>query len=164
MGRSTAVEPSPSPPESTRRLCRRFHQVGLQLGRTQRGREPFPLDDEYDVQDLLHALLRLHFDDIRPEEWTPSYAGSPARVDFLLKAERIVIEVKSTRDGLADRQLGKQLIEDVAHYRFSQDCGQQVCFIYDPEQRVCNPIGLSRDIESQCADGFGVVVLIGPQR
>ena len=55
------------------------------------------IKDEYDVQDLLNALLRLNFDDVRPEEYTPSYAGSSTRVDFLLKKEKIVIEVKKTR-------------------------------------------------------------------
>lgn len=43
------------------------------------------LEDEYDVQDLPHALLLLYFDDVRAEEWTPSYAGKSARMDFLLK-------------------------------------------------------------------------------
>jgi hypothetical protein len=34
-------------------------------------------------QDLLHTILKLHFDDIRPEEWTPSYYNNPqpARAD-----------------------------------------------------------------------------------
>jgi len=40
--------------------------------------------DEYDVQNLLHAILKLHFEDIRPEEWAPSYAASSKRMDFLL--------------------------------------------------------------------------------
>ena len=57
-------------------------------------RAPLEIDDEYDVQDALHAILKLHFKDIREEEYTPSYAGSSSRVDFLLKEEQIVIEVK----------------------------------------------------------------------
>ena len=28
------------------------------------------------------------FDDIRPEEYTPSYAGGSSRIDFLLKDEK----------------------------------------------------------------------------
>jgi REase_DpnII-MboI len=32
------------------------------------------IKDEYDVQDLLHAILRAFFDDVRPEEFVPSYA------------------------------------------------------------------------------------------
>jgi hypothetical protein len=46
------------------------------------GRPTLGVGDEYDVQDLLHALLRLFFDDIRPEERTPSYAGESTRMDF----------------------------------------------------------------------------------
>jgi REase_DpnII-MboI len=62
------------------------------------------ITDEYDVQDHLHALLRLHFDDVREEEWTPSYGGARARMDFLLKRERKVVETKMTWAGLEQRK------------------------------------------------------------
>ena len=40
-------------------------------------------------------------------------------MDFLLKNEEISIEVKMTRDGLKDKELGEQLIIDIAkrHYK-----------------------------------------------
>ncbi|MCZ8227650.1 MAG: hypothetical protein O9249_00855, partial [Burkholderiaceae bacterium] len=53
----------------------RFHAVAVQLRDRYSGRPTLDVNDEYDVQDLMHALLRLHFDDVRPEEWVPSYAG-----------------------------------------------------------------------------------------
>ena len=56
---------------------------------------------------------QLHFDDIRPEEWTPSYAGSSARMDFLLKKEQIVLEIKKTRKGLVAKEAGEQLIVEL---------------------------------------------------
>ena len=65
-------------------------------------RETLKIEDEYDVQDLLHALLLLYFDGVRAED----YAGKSSRMDFLLKNERVVIEVKKTRLGLADKELG----------------------------------------------------------
>ena len=34
------------------------------------GRGTIAFNDEYDVQDAMHALLRLHFTNVRPEEWT----------------------------------------------------------------------------------------------
>jgi hypothetical protein len=40
------------------------------------------VQDEYDVQDILKALLRVHFNDVRPEEPNPSIAGQSPRVDF----------------------------------------------------------------------------------
>lgn len=138
----------------------RFHQVVVQLRRRREDRPTLEVGDEYDVQDLLHALLRLHFDDIRPEEWTPSYAGSSARMDFLLKKTGIVIEVKKTRHGLADRQVSKELIDDIAHYGGHADCTHLVCFVYDPEERITNPTGLKADLENQSRDGLAVEVVI----
>lgn len=76
------------------RMFMRFYKIARQLRNRHDNRQTLSIEDEYDVQDLLHALLHLYFDDIRPEEWTPSYAGKSARVDFLLKNEKTVIEVK----------------------------------------------------------------------
>lgn len=36
---------------------------------------------------------------MRPEKWTPSYAGACSRMDFLLKREQIGLEAKKTRAG-----------------------------------------------------------------
>jgi hypothetical protein len=60
------------------------------------GRSTLEITDEYDAQDLFTAMLKLHFDDVRPEEWTPSYAGNSSRIDFLLKEFGLAIEVKMT--------------------------------------------------------------------
>jgi REase_DpnII-MboI len=80
-------------------ICAKFHVAAKQLEDRYENRPTLRIKDEYDVQDLLHVLLRVHFEDIRPEEWTPSYAGTSSRVDFLLKSEQIVIEAKITRPG-----------------------------------------------------------------
>jgi hypothetical protein len=144
------------------RLCLRFHAVCRQLQDRHSGRSTLNVDDEYDVQDLLHALLRLHFDDIRPEEWTPSYAGGSSRVDFLLKPERIVIEVKKTRASMKAGDLGAQLIIDIARYERHPDCGTLVCFVYDPEGRVGNPVGLERDLEGHSGK-LKVRVIVAPK-
>ena len=66
-------------------ICWRFHLVARQLRFRHDNRATLDIQDEYDVQDLLHALLLLHFVDVRPEEYTPSYAGKASRMDFLLK-------------------------------------------------------------------------------
>ena len=119
------------------------------------------VQDEYDAQDLLHALLFIHFEDVRAEEWSPSYCGKSSRMDFLLNREQIVVEVKKTRDGLGARELGTQLIEDIARYQVHPDCHALVCFAYDPEQLVANPRGLETDLSR---DGpFPVRVYIRPK-
>ena len=60
-----------------------IHNVVRQLSHRYANRTTIEINDEYDVQDLFHALLTLYFDDIRNEEWTPSYAGACARHDFI---------------------------------------------------------------------------------
>lgn len=141
-----------------RRIFTRFHRIARQLRSRHDNRPTLSVNDEYDVQDLLHALLRLYFDDVRPEEWTPSYAGKSARMDFLLKTEKTVIEVKKTRRGLADKELGDQLIIDVDRYRSHPNCKKLICFVYDPEGRIGNPDGLTNDLNDQ-HKGFAEIII-----
>jgi hypothetical protein len=144
------------------RICLRFHAAARTLRARHDNRPTLEIEDEYDVQDLLHGFLRLHFDDIRPEEWTPSYAGRASRLDFLLRAERIVVEVKKMRSSLPVGKLGEELIIDRARYERHPDCDTLVCFIYDPEGRIGNPHGLERDLEDH--DGrLKVRVIVSPK-
>src|SRR5437870_10888097 len=120
-------------------MCRRFHLIASQLQIRPESRSTLQINDEYDVQYLIHALLTLYFDDIRKEEGTPSHAGKSSRMDFLLKDELIVIETKMTRDGLGDKELGEELALDIEWYKEHRDCKTLVCFVYDPEKRLKNP-------------------------
>lgn len=119
------------------------------------------VDDEYDVQDLFHALLRIPFDDVRPEEWTPSYAGGASRVDFLLPEIEAVVEIKKSRPGLSAREVGEQLIVDIAKYRKHPTCRTLFCFVYDPDGRIANPRGIENDLNAT-QDELTVRVLIAP--
>ncbi len=138
----------------------RFHHVVRQLRSRYNNRNTLDIEDEYDVQDLLHALLKLYFDDVRTEEWVPSYAGGSSRMDFLLKDEKVVIEVKKTRSHLRDRDLGEQLIIDIEKYQAHPDCERLICFVYDPEGLLGNPAGIEKDLKSK--HGGFVDVIIKP--
>jgi REase_DpnII-MboI len=61
--------------------------------------------------------LDVFFDDVRAEDFVPQRAGSRSRLDFLLKAERIVVESKMTQSGLGARA---------------------VALVYDPDQLIAN--------------------------
>ena len=143
-------------------LCERFHAVVKQLRDRHEDRPTIEVEDEYDVQDLLHGLLKVHFTDIRTEEWTPSYAGSSARMDFLIKKESLVIEVKRTRKGMGPREVGEQLIIDIQKYKAHADCKCLICFVYDPEGRIGNPAGIETDL-SKSYEGMNVIVIVAPK-
>ncbi|MEW2356217.1 hypothetical protein [Spirillospora sp. NPDC029432] len=140
-------------------LCRNFPEFLEPLQDRPRERPSFIVEDEYDVQDALHALLRIFFDDVRPEDFVPEYGGAKSRVDFLLKAERIVIEVKMTRKGLAAKEIGEQLITDIARYKSHPDCGALVAFVYDPDRKIKNRRALESDLTRR-HDGLSVYVYI----
>lgn len=143
-------------------ICNRFRLIVRQLRVRHASRDTLEIEDEYDVQDLLHAILHLHFNDIREEEYNPSYAGSSSRSDFLLKEEEIVIEVKKTRKGLDAKKVGEELIIDISRYRVHPNCKCLICFIYDPEGRIGNPKGLENDLSST-ESNFAVRVIVAPK-
>ena len=144
------------------KLCTRFHLVVRQLRKRYADRDTLDVADEYDVQDLMHAMLRIFFDDIRPEEYTPSYAGKSSRMDFLIKGESIALEVKKARKDLRDKDIGSQLIDDIARYREHPSCKTLICFVYDPDEWIVNPSGLENDL-SKVERGLIVKVLVVPK-
>lgn len=143
-------------------LFERFHIVARSLRDRHDNRPTFEVNDEYDVQDLLHSLLKIFFDDIRPEEWTPSYAGKSGRMDFLLKEEEIVIETKMTREGLDEKEIGDQLIIDIQRYQEHPHCDTLICFVYDPMGKIGNPASLERDLSRE-EESLTVEVYVTPK-
>lgn len=140
----------------------RFRMVVRQLSSHPReDGNPVEMNDEYDVQFLLRGLLALHFDDIRPEEPTPSYAGSAGRMDFLLKSERIAIEIKFAKRGRTEKVIGHELVQDIARYEKHPDCDVLVCFVYDPTQAIRNPMSLEEDLARESKPK--VVVRVRPR-
>jgi hypothetical protein len=144
-------------------LIQRFHRVALQMRIRRDSRQTLDVKDEYDVQDLLHALLKIFFEDVRTEEWTPSYAGGSKRIDFLIPKLTIAVEVKKTRPLLDARKVGEQLVIDIAYYKAHPQCRTLYCLVYDADGYITNPHGLESDL-SKKHDGLSVRVMIVPPR
>ena len=143
-------------------LCHRFHRVVLQLRTRNRGKTPFVIEDEYDVQYLFNGLLRVYFDDVRAEEPTQSFAGKGSRMDFLMKNEKIVLEIKHTRDTLTEKEIGDEFFSDLHRYEVHLECEHLVFFIYDPRNIIENPGGVETDLNKQCG-GLPHTVIIRPK-
>jgi hypothetical protein len=113
---NTGCEPQQNTVATLERLARRLPEVIHQLRQRHDNRDTLIVKDEYDLQDLIHSLLPIFFEDVRPEEGTPGLAGVNARMDFLLYNERTVVELKKTRSGLRNKELKEQLSTDIHHY------------------------------------------------
>jgi len=127
------------------------------LSNRRKGAKSLSFRTEYDVQDLLHAMLRPWVADVRAEEFTPSYAGTSTRMDFLLPAHDTVIETKSVRNVDHAKKIGDELIIDIAHYAVHPDCKYLWCVIYDQERLIKNVGGLITDLEGEHTNGSGKV-------
>jgi hypothetical protein len=110
------------------------------------GKAALKFEDEYDDQYLYRALLVQFFDDVRDEEYTPSYAGKNSRIDFLLPAYSLAIELKHTRDGLRDADLGEQLIVDRDRYSSHPSVTHLICLVFDYDGQLRNPRALEEDL------------------
>jgi len=120
------------------------------------------VEDDYDLQDLLCALLKVEFDEVGSDEWTPPYAGGAPRTGFLLHGDQIVVVAKKTRSGLTVKELADQVAADSSHYAARDNCRTLFCFIYDPEGRIGSPKRLEADLTS-ASDRYAVEVLVAPK-
>jgi len=140
-------------------LAVRFLDVQRALKRRHGNRNTLVVKDEYDAQDLFRSLLTIFVDDIRQEEWTPSYAGASSRIDFVLPRQRLAIELKHARSSLTKRKLGEELIADKVKYQVHPDVSHLVCVVFDPEGFIENPRGIETDLNQE-ASGQGMAVSV----
>ena len=141
----------------------RFHKVAQELRYRRTDREPFVIKDEYDVQYLLGALLKLYFDDVRAEDYSPSSSGANTRLDFVLRDEQIIIETKMTNEHLKIKTLGEELLVDIGRYKIYPNCNHLVIFIYDKGDHIVNKRGFIADLEQQSTTELKVKVIIQPE-
>src|SRR5206468_6357225 len=75
-------------------IYERFHRAIVHLSHRRQRHPVIDFADEYDVQDVCGTVLKCSYEDVRDEEWTPSYAGKSARIDFIISDIRTATELK----------------------------------------------------------------------
>jgi REase_DpnII-MboI len=145
-----------------RKVCLRFHLVVRQLRLRKDYRPTIEVDDEYDLQDLLCALLKVEFDEVATDEWTPPYTGGASRTTLLVNRDQIAIVSKKTGPGLTTKELTDQILTDAAYYRTQGRCSTLFCFVYDPEGRIGSPKRLETTLTS-VSEHCRIEVLVAPK-
>lgn len=147
--------------EVVKTLGERFLYVERELKHRYGKRPTLEITDEYDSQDLCRSLLRLFFDDVRPEAWAPTYAGGASRIDFLIPAFELAVELKFTRTSLNDKEIGDQLIIDRDRYAAMPNIRHLICLVFDHQGLLRNPRGLESDLaRASSTESFAVTVKI----
>ena len=83
-------------------------------------------------------------------------------MDFILDEHGIAIEVKKTRKSMTAKDVGEQLLVDIAKYKEHPKTKSLFCFVYDPEGLLANPSGIERDL-SNANNGIPVTCVIRPK-
>jgi REase_DpnII-MboI len=133
------------------------------LGERQRSRPPFAIESEFDVQDLLFAVLRSVFQDARREEWTPQRAGSAKRIDVILPASHVVVEAKYVRNRRHAKEVADELRVDFECYHDHEYCEHLIALVWDPHRHISDPEQFSSDLSGLRQKGdhtFEVTVLV----
>ena len=145
-------------------ICERFHRAVVHLTHRRKGRPTIDFSDEYDVQDVFGTVLKCSFEDVRDEEWTPSYAGKAARIDFIVVDTQTATELKRAR---SHQEIAEELIIDIAKYAKHPDVKRLVCFVYDPDGFLLNDAAqIERDLSCSHTQNdrvLEVTVLIRPK-
>jgi hypothetical protein len=128
--------------------------------RPRAGKKPFEITDEYDVQDLIQAALRLHFEDVRPEEPTPTFGNRGSLIDFFLPEEGIGIEVKFVRNKAHGKAVVTEINDDVPRYDELPNLINFFAYIYDPDHYIGNSAGAIKQMETLKIKGNPISVYI----
>ena len=84
------------------------------------------IQNEYDLQHLLYAVLKLNYPDIRKEVAEDSGVGM-VRSDLKIPSINTVIEAKCTRNGMSLKKLTEEIEADIVHYTDKHI----IFFVYD---------------------------------
>ena len=150
------------PLQLLQKVCLRFHSVARQLRLRKDYRPTLEVEDDYDLQDLLCALLKVEFEEVGTDEWTPPYTGGAPRTTLFLNKDQIAVVAKKTRSGLSTKELADQVAADSAYYRAQDKCATLFIFIYDPEGRIGSPKRLETNLTS-VSERCRVEVLVAPK-
>lgn len=165
---SVPAPANPSPPSlesafaRVRVIANRFHAVARHLRHRRDYRTTLEVEDQYDVQDLFVSLLKVDFEEVDSEEWTPDYGGFSSQSTFFLAQGALAIILKKTRPGWGPRELISELTIDSARYATYPACKTLFCFVYDPEGRIGNPASLEELLTTH-EMGLSLSTLISPK-
>jgi hypothetical protein len=134
------------------RVLRRMPDAIRQLRDRHAGRSTLRVEDVYDLQDFLRAVLHLHFEDVRCERRTPRYSPG-VRTDFIVAPDRIAVCAKLIDAKEDVERLPREVYEDIGYYERQSDSGGVLLFIFDAEQHVHD----ARQLESSVS-GNGAIV------
>jgi DpnII restriction endonuclease len=113
-------------------LCRRLPYTARILATRDREKSPYQIKDEYDVQDLLHAVLRAYLKYSVQEEPLGKVGGvRSSRADIAIEDLGILIEIKYAHGPKDQTRLVEEFAQDLLLYTKWAPLRSFVYFVYN---------------------------------
>jgi len=129
------------------------------------GTQPYKLESEFDVRDLLFVIIKSLFPDARMEERTRQHAGNAKQVDIVVPKIDTLIEVKFVRNAAHSKLLADELRIDFESYHVHAHCGRLIAYVWDPHRLVGDRTNFIQDLRGlrlKDDNRFHVDVLVKP--
>ncbi|MBI2417436.1 MAG: hypothetical protein HYV28_05940 [Ignavibacteriales bacterium] len=118
----------------------RFTSASKSLSTRRKGKPIIRIRDEYDVQDILHVILKPFIPTIRTEEVVPGNDDRRfLKIDFLTGKGKTALECKFIRNKAHAKKISAEINDDIQTYINHPDCDNLVFFIYDPNLFIPSP-------------------------
>jgi len=118
----------------------KFTSASTSLTNRRKNKTSIDIVDEYDVQDILHVILKPFFPTIKSEQVVSGNDDEKfLKIDFLIASEKAAIECKFIRDNNHATSITKEINDDIQTYAKHQDCNNLIFFIYDKDMHISNP-------------------------
>lgn len=145
---------------------RRFHHAANWLKERRKGHDPYIINDEYDVQDLLFSFLIMNFPETDVEDPSQRVATVSSRQDIIIQNLKLIIEIKHFKSGDTWSAMKKDIDSKIQTYSQKNNFDQIIIFIYNPDLALKNPDIIERDYTTtQSINGkeFKVYCIINPK-
>lgn len=154
-------QPSEPDVDLVERVCRRLPQAARILAnRSRKGKVAYELVDEYDVQDLLHAMLRAYLKYSVQEDPLPKVASAKAgRADISVEELGVLIEVKYVHGPEDQKRLFEEYSQDLVLYARWPHLKTLIYFIYNSAD-LRDPEALEKLSTTQDVNGRRFVVKV----
>ena len=150
-------------------ILRRFSLAARALQnrpRAEKAAAAYAIEDEYDVQDLLFAVLKPLCDDLEREDPVPKTAGDSGRVDLSSRMLGTIIEIKFAKNPTRAAAISRECRERVVTYSRWPDLRHLVFFVYDPDGLMSDPdnfvSGLTSPFCTYGGKSFSVTAVVSP--
>jgi|WetSurMetagenome_2_1015567.scaffolds.fasta_scaffold273587_1 hypothetical protein len=147
-------------------ILNRFHSLTKSVTERRKGKTPYSIEDEYDVQDLLFSIFKSHYQYADRESPASSVGKGSTVIDIVIPEHSIVIEIKIIKETSKEKSIIEELKIDFESYFTHKACKNLIAFIYDPNTVIKDPDKIINDLSGNRTKGdktFDVFIVISPK-